>query len=503
MNLTRKTLPMIAARGVDVPRDGMFELPEKVLQFGTGVLLRALPDYFIDKANRLGVFNGRVVVVKSTAAGSASAFDDQDGLYTLAIKGIENGTKVEENIISSAISRVLSASGQWNEILECASRPEMQIIISNTTEVGLQLTLEDIYQTPPASFPAKLLAFLVVRYDAFKGSPDSGMVIIPTELIPDNGKKLKAMILELAAFNKLDQACVNWLTNHNHFCSSLVDRIVPGKPDEQTVSAFKTQFGYDDELLTASEVYRLWAIEGDTPIKSILSFYQADDGVIIAPDIEIYRELKLRLLNATHTLSCGAAFLAGFDIVRQGMEDEIFFDFVQELMIDEISEAIPYAIDKNIRTDFAHKVLDRFRNPSIKHQWLSITLQYSMKLKMRVLPVLQQHYKNVKHAPQDIALGFAAWILFMRAVKHDGGKYFGERNGIEYPINDDQAAYFHKQWQQHGEEKVVPAVLEDQSLWGVDLTGLPGFGEAVSKYLNSLLLQGVRNTLRDRKTIKA
>ena len=499
MNLSRKTLPIIATRGIDAPGDAMFQLPEKVLQFGTGVLLRALPDYFIDKANRSGIFNGRVVVVKSTSAGSASAFDDQDGLYTLAIKGIENGKNVEENIVSSAISRVLSAAHQWQEILDCASREEMQIIISNTTEVGLQLTLEDIHQTPPASFPAKLLAFLEARYKAFNGNPERGMVIIPTELIPDNGKKLKAMILELAAFNKLDPALVRWLENDNHFCSSLVDRIVPGKPDEQTILDFKKQFGYDDDLLTASEVYRLWAIEGNAYIKSILSFCQADNGVIIAPDIEIYRELKLRLLNATHTLSCGTAFLAGFDIVRQAMEDEIFFGYVQELMIDEISEAIPYAIDQQIRRDFARQVLDRFKNPSIKHQWLSITLQYSMKIKMRVLPLLFQHYKNFNHAPKDIALGFAGWILFMRVVTREGDKYYGERNGASYPISDDQAAYFQKQWQQHGESGIVSAVLRDQSLWGVDLTTLPGFRDAISKNLTNMLAYGVRNTVRDRK----
>jgi len=499
MNLSRKTLPIIATRGIDVPHDAMFQLPEKVLQFGTGVLLRALPDYFIDKANRAGIFNGRVVVVKSTSAGSASAFDDQDGLYTLAIKGIENGTTVEQNIISSAISRVLSASHQWQDILDCASREEMQIVISNTTEVGLQLTLEDIRQTPPVSFPAKLLAFLEARYKAFNGNPERGMVIIPTELIPDNGKKLKAMILELAAFNKLDRACVHWLENHNYFCSSLVDRIVPGKPDEQTILDFKKQFGYDDDLLTASEVYRLWAIEGDAHIQSILNFCQADEGVIIAPDIEIYRELKLRLLNATHTLSCGAAFLAGFDIVRQAMEDETFFGYVQELMVGEISEAIPYAIDQKVRREFAYKVLDRFKNPSIKHQWHSITLQYSMKVKMRVLPVLLQHYKNFNHSPHDIALGLAGWILFMRAVKHDGDKYYGERNGVLYSINDDQAAYFYKQWKQHGESGIVSAVLRDQSLWGVDLNELPGLSDAIAKNLTNMLAYGVRNTLRDRK----
>ena len=499
MILSRKNLKEITNEKLALPPVSVFELPEKVLQFGTGVLLRALPDYFIDKANRMGVFNGRVVVVKSTSAGSSSAFDHQDGLYTLAIKGIEDGRNVEENIISSAISRVLSATSHWRDVLACAEKKEMQIIISNTTEVGLQLTLENIDQTPPASFPAKLLSFMVARYKAFNGSAESGLVIIPTELIPDNGKKLKAMILELAQFNKLDAGIIRWLEGSNHFCSSLVDRIVPGKPDNTAVTEFKKQFGYDDDLLIAAEAYRLWAIEGNDRVRSILSFAKADEGVIITSDIEIYRELKLRLLNATHTLSSGTAFLAGFETVREAMDDPMFFDYSSRLMIDEIGEAIPYPIEKKLRVEFAHKVLDRFKNPSIKHLWISITLQYSMKLKMRVLPVLFQHYKNFNKVPNDIAIGFAAWMLFMKAVKKEGDKYFGDREGTLYAINDDQSGYFYDQWQRHGEGNIVIAVLKDQSFWGADLTTLPGFAQAVDSMLKLMMNKGVLQTIRERK----
>lgn len=137
MNLSRYTLKNIPAKNVEVPADGLFELPEKVLQFGTGVLLRGLPDYFIHKANMQGIFNGRVVVVKSTSKGDSSAFEKQDGLFTLCIRGLEKGEKVEENIINSSISRVLSAQENWEEILKCAHNSEMKIIISNTTEVGI------------------------------------------------------------------------------------------------------------------------------------------------------------------------------------------------------------------------------------------------------------------------------------------------------------------------------------------------------------------------------
>src|SRR5215213_9245740 len=279
MLLSRYTLKNIAS-GVVIPDDELFELPEKVLQFGTGVLLRGLPDHFIDKANKKGLFNGRVVVIKSTG-GDASAFEKQDGLYTLCVRGVENGVKVEENIINASISRVLSAKEQWAEVLECAHDPNMQIIISNTTEVGIQLMNDDVRKHPPVSFPGKLLAFLYERYQAFNGSAQSGMVIVPTELIPDNGKKLEAIVLELAHLNGLPDEFIEWLEESNHFCNSLVDRIVPGKPAAADREALEAELGYQDQLLTMAEVYRLWAIEGDAHVKQVLSFAEADEGVII------------------------------------------------------------------------------------------------------------------------------------------------------------------------------------------------------------------------------
>src|SRR5215218_3457568 len=230
MILSRYTLKNITGNSVQLPDEELFELPEKVLQFGTGVLLRGLPDYFIDKANRQGIFNGRVVVIKSTDHGDTSAFDKQDGLYTLCVRGLENGVKVEENIINASISRVLSAKTEWDAILECAHNPTMQIIISNTTEVGIQLMNDDVRRHPPVSFPGKLLAFLHERYQAFNGSIQSGIVIVPTELIPDNGRKLESIVLELAHLNGLSDEFIQWLEDANHFCNSLVDRIVPGKP---------------------------------------------------------------------------------------------------------------------------------------------------------------------------------------------------------------------------------------------------------------------------------
>jgi tagaturonate reductase len=493
MHLSRYTLKNITAEVV-VPGDELFELPEKALQFGTGVLLRGLPDYFIDKANRNGIFNGRVVVIKSTE-GDASAFEKQDGLYTLCIRGLENGNKLEENIINSSISRVLSARDQWTEVLECAHDPNMQIIISNTTEVGIQLVNDDVRKHPPVSFPGKLLSFLHERYQAFNGSAQSGMVIVPTELIPDNGKKLESIVLELAHLNGLSDEFIQWLEEANHFCNSLVDRIVPGKPAAEDYKILESELGYHDQLLSMSEAYRLWAIEGDEHVKNVLSFAQADEGVIIAPDIDIYRELKLRLLNGSHTLSCGLAFLAGFDTVKQAMDNEYMSAFITDLMQNELAPAIPYNVKLDAAREFGNKVLDRFRNPHIRHRWINITVQYSSKMKMRNIPMLLNHYKSSDTPPELFTLGFAAYLLFMRTVKKENDKYYGEWNGQPYPIDDDKVSDLYNKWNNFNVPQVVEQVLGDAGFWGTDLNALPGFTLAVAGKLHALMQNGIRETI--------
>ncbi|MCF6404293.1 tagaturonate reductase [Chitinophaga filiformis] len=457
-------------------------LPEKVLQFGTGVLLRGLPDYFIDKANKAGIFNGRIVMIKSTDKGNTDAYQQQDNLYTHCIQGIMQGRRVEEYIVNASISRVLSAAAEWEGILACAASPDMEIVISNTTEVGITLSDDDVHAAPPASFPGKLLAFLLRRYQHFKGDPDKGMIIIPTELIPDNGTKLKNILLELARRNQLGELFMQWLTAANHICNSLVDRIVPGALPAAAHAAVEQQLGYEDKLMIMSEPYALWAIETDNEtVRKKLAFYQTDGSVVLAPDINVFRELKLRLLNGTHTLSCGLAALAGFDTVKDAMEDAAMESCISALMKHEIVPAITdVAIREDAALRFAGSVLDRFRNPYIEHRWLSITMQYTSKMKMRVIPVLQRHYQRYEEVPALMALGFAAYLLFMR----DGN------------ATDDHAGYFKEKWQRLEPAVLVQTVLKDAALWGTDLTVLTGFAHAVTVMLGALLNEGAVSLIR-------
>jgi tagaturonate reductase len=498
MQLSKKILQQVNGVINSIPSEVLFELPEKVLQFGTGVLLRGLPDYFIDKANKQNLFNGRIVIVKSTDSGDTGAFEEQDGLYTQCVRGTNKQELVEEYIINASVSRVLSARNQWNEVLKCAANPDLEIIFSNTTEVGIILVEEDsIKANPPISFPAKLLAFLYERYRAYNGDISKGMVIVPTELITDNGSKLQSIAIELAHRNKCDYAFIDWLENANCFCNSLVDRIVPGKLPSPEQKNIETKLGYKDDLMIMSEVYRLWAIESSNPkVKDALTFARADDGIIITTDIHKYRELKLRLLNGTHTFTCGLAYLAGFETVKEAMENKIMVKYVHDLIMNEIAPCISLHLPEKEVYAFANSVIDRFRNPFLDHKWINIALQYTHKMKTRNVPLLLKYYQQELNAQGYMPFGFAAYLLFMKCELSENGKYYGEVNGKVYELQDNQAGYYHEVWKSDRLEEVVQKVLSNKTLWGTDLTLLPGFAVTVEVYLDSIMNRGVLETLQ-------
>jgi len=228
-----------------------------------------------------------------------------------------------------------------------------------------------------------------------------------------------------------------------------------------------------------------------------LTFAKADPGVVIAPDIEIFRELKLRLLNGTHTLSCAVAILSGFKTVKEAMDDPVFSAFITQLAFGEIAHAIPYAVSEKEAHAFAGKVLDRFRNPHIEHLWISISAQYSAKMKMRVVPVIMQHFRNQTTIPENITLGFAAFLRFMKVVKNEKGEYIGNANGADYKVTDDSAAYFAEAWKEENLKTFVNKVLADENLWGgPNLTILPGFEDAIYQKLTHIIHDGVFDTVK-------
>src|SRR5256884_3946775 len=203
-------------------------LPERVLQFGTGMLLRALCAASVDAANSAGAFSGRVAVIQSTPQGQARAINAQDGLFTLVERGLEQGAPVERTRLVGAISRALVADTEWPAVLDVVARPELQVIVSNVTEAGFRLD---------ASFPARLTDLLHTRFARLPDGPE--LFVVPTELVDDNGPRLAAMVDQLAPGRERTPEFRDWLGRRVRFCSSPGDRIPTGPPARDVRAALE------------------------------------------------------------------------------------------------------------------------------------------------------------------------------------------------------------------------------------------------------------------------
>ena len=468
MKLTRSMLQEID--GVDkliLPTEEQLSYPEKVLQFGTGVLLRGLPDQYISEANRAGKFRGRVVVVKSTQQGTTDDFADQDGLYTLCVKGIDNGHLVNQAYVNASISRVLSATEDWAAILEFAKADDLSVVTSNTTEVGIVYTEENIFDGIPTSFPGKLLAILHARFVHFNGDVSKGLVIVPAELIEANGTKLADILNRLAMHNQLGAAFSHWLNQANPICNTLVDRIVPGKLSAADQAATEAELGFSDALMIMAEPFGLWAIEStDQRVIDALGFCDEEKGCKVVPSIQKFKELKLRMLNASHTFSCGVSILAGMEFVKDSMNNEAIQSFISQLALEEIAAAITGdKISPAEANAFGKAVLDRFSNPFLEHKWVSISAQFTLKMKIRCLPLIIATQEKTGLLPLKMLIGFSAYLVQMNLVNSDG---------LATSLSN---------------------VLSDTETWGQDLTAIPGFLDKVLEMTASIQTNGIFKTI--------
>jgi tagaturonate reductase len=477
---------------VELPPASVLALPETVVQFGTGAFLRGFIDYFVDAANRRGVFGGSIVAVSSTGSSRDAVLNEQDGLFTLAIQGLERGEARRRHRVISSVSRALSATDDWDAVLAVARGPAIRLVVSNTTEVGIALDEADSFDArPPRSFPGKLTRFLHERARHFDFSVECGVVVLPCELIEDNGAALRKIVDILAAKWKLGERFERWLADAVDFRNTLVDRIVPGAPPREEVERTERSLGYRDGMITACETYALFAIEGDEKLRARLGF--ADDArIVVAPDIRPYRERKIRVLNGGHTISVPVALLAGLETVREATEDTLVGQFMRRAILDEI---VP-SLDVPDAEPFAREVLQRFANPYIRHALIDITLHATTKMRVRVIPSIVHYSERVGSPPEALAFGFAVHLAFLR------GEIQVERRARGLPVPEDREGdRIRTAWTavKHDSEPAlrdfVRVVCADVALWGTDLSKVRGWCELVSDNLLRIVESGMRPAL--------
>ena len=442
---------------------------EKVLCFGEGNFLRAFTAVVVQKLNDNAGFDGNVVMLQGVETGMCEMINAQNGLYTVIERGAENGKAVERFCVVDSVSRCVNPYENYAAFLEIAENPDLQFVVSNTTEFGICYDEnEKANQSMYRNFPAKFTDFLYRRYRHFGGDKEKGLIVLPCELIEHNGAKLKEFVLKYATEWKCEKAFIKWIEEAVVFADTLVDRIVSGYPKAEA-DALCEKMGYKDNLPDVCEPFFLWVVETkDKRIKSI-PFDKCGLDIIVTDDLQPYRTRKVRILNGAHTMSVLAGHLCGFETVEQLVKNETFLKYMKKGIFEEI---IPSFKGSDLEK-YADEVLGRFLNPYLNHKLLSIALNSISKFKARVLPSIKDDVAKTKKAPTVLSFSFAALYTFYKTAGdkvNDDAEYLSEIAKI-----DD-----------------ISAFMKSKKLWGEDLTQIAGFEKAVKQHYASITENGMK-----------
>ncbi len=470
--------------------------PVKVIQFGEGNFLRAFADYMIDIANEKTDFNGSIVLVKPINIGTLfPAFKEQDMRYTVMLRGLVDGKPTETTRIVTSVADAVDAYSQYDEYAAYAKCETLRFVISNTTEAGIVLDPSDkIESCPPASYPGKLTKFLYERATHFDYAPDKGLIILPVELIDDNGIELRRCVKALTKLWNLGEAFEKWLDEACVFTSTLVDRIVTGYPRGEDKAIWE-KLGYEDHILVTAEPFGLWVIESDKDISRDLPLPDCGLPVIFTDNQKPYKQRKVRILNGAHTSFVPMAYQYGCDIVLEAMNDELIRNFMQKTLYDEVIPTL--TLPKEDLLSFAEAVTGRFGNPYIKHQLLSICLNCVSKWRARCMPSLLTYVEKNGCLPEHLAFSIASMMSLYHGGKlQDDGKLHCKRGEEEYVLQDDAAVLtFFAENDKLAPKDLVHAFLTNTAFFGQDLTEVPGLEAYVVEAYEEILTKGMKATV--------
>ncbi|MCL1987044.1 MAG: tagaturonate reductase [Firmicutes bacterium] len=455
---------------------------EKILQFGEGNFLRSFVDYFVDILNEKNLFDGNIVVVQPIDKGLTALLNEQNGLYTVLLRGIENDKATVKKRLITSVSRGINPYSEFETYQNLAKNPDLRFVISNTTEAGIAFVESDkLTDAPPSSFPAKITALLHTRFTHFNGDSSKGFIFIPCELIDNSGDKLKEVVLQYAQKWDLSADFVAWINQSCYFTNTLVDRIVTGYPRDE-VDEIAQDLGYSDNLLSTAEIFHFFAIEAAgwaaDELNKTLPFEKANINAIVTNNVVPYKLRKVRILNGAHTMSVLAAFLCGKETVKEMMDDSLFAKYLQRGIFNEIIPSLD--MDETELKSFANSVADRFANPYIKHYLTSIALNSVAKYKARVLPSILDYQKKKGELPTVLTLSFAALLAFYKG------------NGHEVPDDSEIVNFFVEQWKTGNIAELVKAVCGRTDYWGQNLNELPNFAEKITEILQQIESNGMQ-----------
>ena len=442
----------------------------KVLQYGEGNFLRTFVDVYFDTLNNNGQGRYAVNIVKPITFGTLERFKKQKNKYHIVLRGMENGKSVENVYKVDCLENVIDPFVDYESYIALAKDPELKIIVSNTTEAGICFNANDKMDGfDGITYPAKLTKFL---YERFNAGLD-GVYLLPVELIDNNADELKKCVDKYIDLWNLPEAFKKWNDEQTFYCNTLVDRIVSGYPrDEETKAHLEELIGEKDELMSIGEPFGLWAVEKKGDVAEYIKEGVHNIEVVLTNDIGYYKKRKVRVLNGSHTNLVPTALMLGAVTVYDCMVDKKLSAFVEDTLKAEI---IPFVSnDIGATTVFANSVKDRFMNPFLNHQLVSISLNSISKWRARVLPSFKDYYAQYGEIPPCLTIGFSYLMAMYSSIEKQGDKYIVQVPNREIELKDDLSylEYF------AGGGSVVD-FMSKADVWGEDLTAYAGFAEAV------------------------
>ncbi len=483
----------------EVTQSRFSDLPERILQFGEGNFLRGFVDWMVELANRQGILNSSIVICQPLPKGNCETLDWQSNMYTLVMNGMENKQATQSIEQITSISRCINPYADYDAFLEIAKSSDLEFIVSNTTEAGIQYDPTcQLNDAPQASFPAKMTRFLYERYVFFNGDHSKTLIFFPCELIDSNADTLRTTIIQHAEDWNLPAGFIEWI-GFNQFCNTMVDRIVTGFPSD--IEKYERLLGYKDKALVCAEKYNKWVIEAPQEVAERFPLDKTEANVVFTMDVTPHKLIKVRIMNGTQTAISLAGILAGLNEEKELLQDDIFHEYMNKLMFHEIIPTL--ALPEDDKKNFAITSKDRFNNPGIFHALRDISLNSFSKYATRCLPTILSYYDLNGTLPKGLVFGLASMIRFYHLHEEKQVENETILEGItdsceSYQIRDSK--YVLSLVTEHKDEwmsyNCIKNILKDTSLWnGHDISKVPSLLDMVYRYCSDIDKVGVRPVL--------
>ncbi len=458
-----------------------------IVHLGVGAFHRAHQAVYVEDALAAGERQWGIIAASLRQPGTRDALSPQDGLYTLAV-GSAEGEKLR---VVGALRRLIVAPENPADLLAAMADPAIRIVTLTVTEKGYchdpatgELNEEhpDIradLSTPRR--PRSATGFVIEALRLRRAAGIAPFTVLSCDNLPANGRTLRRVALRHASLRDPDLGA--FIAGEVAFPSTMVDRIVPATTDADR-AGISERLGLDDAWPVVTEPFTQWVIEDHFP-QGRPRF--EEHGAELVADVAPYETMKLRLLNASHSTLAYLGYLAGYETIAETMADESFARLIIGLMDEEMGPTLSLPGGADVEA-YKRALIERFRNPALRHRTWQIAMDGSQKLPQRLLSGARERIAS--GAPiRRIALGVAAFLRYVSGV---------DEKGRPIDVRDPLAARLHALSEAAGPDasRLAASLLGVREIFDAELAQNPKFSGPVTSALELLLRLGAKEAVR-------